>query len=227
MTDEFDSEPIPGLPQHLPPGEEILWQGSPTWRASALHSFHVRAVAFYFLVLVVWRLVLSLNAGATLLAAVASAALLMLVAIAAIGLFCLLGFMVARSTVYTITSKRVIMRFGMALPMAINLPFSMIRSAAFKAHTDGCGDLPLELAPGNKTGYLLMWPHVRPWHFSHPQPMLRGVPEAARVASLLSSALRAAHQATAAENQDAVNPATDRLQDRSAAADSAGVTVAA
>ena len=33
MHDDFATEPVPGLPGHLPPGEVVLWQGRPdAWR---------------------------------------------------------------------------------------------------------------------------------------------------------------------------------------------------
>ena len=49
---EYENEPIPGLPGRLPPGERILWQGSPEWRALARTAFHTRLVAGYFAALV-------------------------------------------------------------------------------------------------------------------------------------------------------------------------------
>ena len=33
--DDFAIEPIPGLPERPPQGEEILWQGRPNWWALA------------------------------------------------------------------------------------------------------------------------------------------------------------------------------------------------
>jgi hypothetical protein len=38
---------------------------------------------------------------------------------------------------------------------------------------------------------MVMWPHVRPWKFGNPQPMMRAVPEAEQVARILSRALAA------------------------------------
>ena len=45
---EHEFEAAPGLPERLPAGERILWQGAPDWRALALHAFHVRKLAIYF-----------------------------------------------------------------------------------------------------------------------------------------------------------------------------------
>ena len=35
-------------------------------------------------------------------------------------------------------------------------------------------------------GHVLLWPHVRPWRYAHPQPMLRAVPDAAGLARMIA-----------------------------------------
>ena len=52
--DDFDQEPIRGLPEMLPPGERILWQGAPSARALARDALRVRWVGGYFAVLFLW-----------------------------------------------------------------------------------------------------------------------------------------------------------------------------
>ena len=47
MSDDIHVEPLRGLPEPLPAGERILWQGAPDWRALAVDVFHVRAVWIY------------------------------------------------------------------------------------------------------------------------------------------------------------------------------------
>ena len=42
-TGEHDDEPQNGLPEALPAGERLLWQGSPDWRVLARHGFHFNA----------------------------------------------------------------------------------------------------------------------------------------------------------------------------------------
>ena len=44
----------------------------------------------------------------------------------AIGIALVFAWASARTTVYTITNRRVVMRFGIALPMTLNLPFTLI-----------------------------------------------------------------------------------------------------
>ena len=82
------------------------------------------------------------------------------------------------------------MHFGIALPMAINLPFKMIESAAVKTYADGSGNIPLQLCQGERVSYIILWPHARPWCFSQPQPMLRAIPAANDVGQLIAQALK-------------------------------------
>lgn len=187
---EYDFEPLRGLPEQLPPGEEMLWQGAPRWTALARRAFHVRKVAIYFAVLVVWRIAVGWSADSSTATALQSALWVLFLGLLSVGALTLLGWAMARSTVYTITSRRVVIRFGVALPMILNLPFKQIRSAGFKRYADGTGDIPLLLAESARPSYLIFWPHVRPWHFSPPEPMLRVIPDASQVAEILANALK-------------------------------------
>ncbi|MEM8665766.1 MAG: PH domain-containing protein, partial [Pseudomonadota bacterium] len=63
--DDFDYEPVPGLPEKLPKGERVLWSDVPDWRAVALDVFHIRAIAIYAAVILLWRFSASLYDGAT------------------------------------------------------------------------------------------------------------------------------------------------------------------
>lgn len=184
---EYEFEPVPGLPERLPSGESILWQGAPRWDVLARRAFHVRKVGLYFLLLVAWAIVWDIQGGRD---PVVSAFWLVIAAALAIGLLTLLARAMARSTLYTITNHRVVMRFGVAIPMTINLPFAKIAAAALRDHGDGTGDIPLTLTAKTRTSYLVLWPHVRPWRFSPAEPMLRAIPEARRVAEILASALK-------------------------------------
>lgn len=186
---EYDHEPVRGLPESLPAGERLLWQGKPNWRALAIRAFHARKVAIYFGLLVLWRVATAVADNESL--AVAGPAVLILVGLGAgaVAILALLGWLYSSTTVYTITDRRLVLRFGVALPMAWNLPFEVVNGAAVKTHGDGSGDLPLELAKGNHIAYLHLWPHVRPWRVRHPQPMLRAIEQPQRVAAILANAL--------------------------------------
>lgn len=176
----------------LPKGETVLWQGRPAWWPLAVRAFHVRKVALYFALFMAWRFGATMADGGTLLAATIAALWLLLPAGISVGLLCGLAMLYARTTRYRFTSKRVVMQFGVALPMTFNVPFRIVGSAGLKTYKDGTGDIPLALTGKDRAAYLLLWPFARPWRMAHAEPMLRAVPDAARVAELLSRALLAA-----------------------------------
>lgn len=180
------SDTLRGLPGPLPAGEHALWQGSPRWTALAVHALHVRLIGFYFMGLAVFQAVEAGRAGGAVLGTVASTL--------AMGAFVLAlalayAWAAARSTTYTITTRRVVLTFGIALPVTLSLPYKSIGSAALKLRADGTGDIPLGLSEKRRMSALVLWPHLRPWRLGRLQPMLRGVPDAARVAEILSAAL--------------------------------------
>lgn len=189
---EHEFEPVPGLPEYLPEGERLLWQGAPRWQSIAVRAFHVRKVLIYFALLMAWDATSSMAAGESLLSALGGVAWVGVLGLLAVGVLSLLAWQSARSTLYTVTSRRIVMRFGIALPMSLNLPYSVVDSASLRAHADGTSDIPVAVVKGTRVGYLINWPHVRPWHVARPQPMLRGIVDGERVAELLASSLNAA-----------------------------------
>jgi hypothetical protein len=187
--DDFDTEPIAGLPATPPRDEAILWQGSPQWAAVARRVMHLDLVAAYFGLMLAWRIGPGRPAGQSLAELVATLLPFMGLALLAIGILALLAWGVSRTTIYTITSRRVVMRFGVALPITFNIPFSKIVGAGVRDLGRGRGDIALELAAGERIAYLVLWPHVRPWRLRSPQPMLRGLVDAQSVGATLASAL--------------------------------------
>lgn len=188
---EHEFEPVRGLPGNLPKGEALLWQGSPSWTRLACQAFHIRAVTAYLALMLAWRTAGAIGAGTEPAAAVTATLSVTPLAAAAVGLLAGLAWLTARTTVYTITNRRVVLRFGVALTKAFNLPFTVIDSGALKSFADGAGDVALTLKAPNKLAFLHMWPHVRPWRVSAPQPTLRAIPDAAAVACTLAAAMKA------------------------------------
>ncbi len=204
---EHEIEPQHGLPERLPLDERILWQGSPHWRGLARHAFHVRILSVYFAVLLVAGVANSLADGLAPGAAVWSVRWLAVAALLALGTFLWLAWLTARATAYTITDKRVVMRIGIVLTVTFNLPLRTIAGAGLRRLEDGRGDIPLALAGPDRISYLHLWPHARPWRLAQPEPMLRSVPEAERVAALLSHAWSARTGASAASAAASSPPA--------------------
>jgi len=179
---EHDIEPIRGLPGDLPPGEQILWQGAPDAWVFARSALGARWIGGYFVLLVGWAMVSGTPLGALLTAGFG---------LIAVGLVYGFALLVARSTVYTITNRRVVLRIGVALSKCINLPLGQLASADLRERGQGFGDISLGLAARSNLGYLMLWPHARPLHFGSPQPMLRALPAAAEVAGVLARATAA------------------------------------
>lgn len=188
---EHEIEPVPGLPESLPAGEEILWQGAPSWKGLAIRVLHVRAIAIYFALLFAWIAGSAVWSGVPYGKAMLGNIGIVAGGIAACGLLCLFAWLMQRSTLYTITSRRVVMRFGIALPMSANIPFTAVHSADLKLCADGSGDIALSLEGPGRQSLVVLWPHVRPWHTVRPQPALRCVPNANDVAETLARAVTA------------------------------------
>lgn len=169
-----------GLPGHLPPGERILWQGAPDAGALARAAFHTRAVAIYFGVLTAIGLGLALAHRALPTGAAETA----LCGMSAVALLRLLAWGAARTTVYTLTDRRMVLRIGIALPKSINLPLDRIA----EVNLSSGGDVALVLAETPPLGWVVLWPHARPWRLSRPEPMLRCLPDAAGVAGRIGRA---------------------------------------
>lgn len=192
MSGDFAFGPMPGLPAPLPEGERLLWQGRPSWRGLRRRAFHVRKIAAYCGLLLLWHVAASLHDGAGAPAIMASLAWMAPLGLAGIALPSFLAWLYARTTIYSITTRRVVIHAGVAMPMTINVPFRAIGSAALKTYADGSGDIPLALAGKDRIAFLHLWPNVRPWRVTRPEPMLRAVPDAGRVAGILTGALRPA-----------------------------------
>jgi Bacterial PH domain len=189
MNGEYDYEPVPGLPEKLPEGERILWQGAPRWQNLAIDAYQSKLLGVYFALLLAWRIVHGFTSGEATQTILLATGGLLLLAVAALGLLTLLAWLSARTTLYTITNRRVVIRHGIALPMTVNLPFAIIESGALKAAADGHGEIAIALNRDARIGYLLTWPHVRRWHLARPQPALRAIPAVRDVAALLTDAI--------------------------------------
>ena len=185
--DDFTVEPIKGLPGVPPEGEDILWQGRPNWWALSKDSFNVYWILGYFIALAAWRY-LSLYQVEGTGYAVAGSLPLIVLGIAACAILVLIAYIQALMTVYTITTKRVVMRVGAALTITFNFPYNKISNANLGLRKDGTGTIAFELAGYNKVSYLVLWPHVRPWKMSSPEPALRCIDNPQEVAKILANA---------------------------------------
>ena len=183
MISEYEAEPVPGLPGNLPSGERILWQGKPDTRRLMRTAYHVPLVAAYFAALAAWGAVEGNWTGVAITLGIGGIG---------IAVLALLAWGSARTTVYTLTDRRLVLRIGIALPTCINLPLSLVGSADLHRYSDGTGDLAIALTGSQRLGWVVLWPHARPWKLTNVQPMLRSIPEAEQVAGLIARTTGAA-----------------------------------
>jgi hypothetical protein len=182
-----DRQRIRGTPESLPPGERILWEGKPDRAALARHAFHARKLAAYFAVIItLWFvntrgeipdekfwLMFELQMG---------------LALAVIGFSYLLAYFAHRTTVYAVTDRRVVMQIGIVLPMTVNIPLTFVEAASTRMFGDGTGQIAMQLPSKERLAYLALWPHARPWRLRQPEPLLRGLTDAAGVGEILRTA---------------------------------------
>ncbi len=183
--DDFNFEPVPGLPARLPAGEEILWQGRPDWRALARDAYATRWVAAYFAVVVVWRATVGYDTDGPR-GVLAYGLPYVGLGVLGVAVLSALAWAQAKAAIYTVTTARVVMRVGAALSVTFNLPYRQIVTARLDDH-GATGTIALEIVPETRIGWFVMWPHVRPWT-ARTQPALRCIPDAAHVARLMADA---------------------------------------
>ena len=192
-----DIEPVVGLPRHLPPGEHIVWQGRPDWRAMARGTFKTRWVAAYFVMFFFAHLFLSLRDHQALGLVWRGVGL----AVACLAILHLLAWLNAGAAMYTITNRRVVLRIGVAVPLTWNLPFKRLAAADLKVRREGDGDIVFHLVAPDRIAWLQLWPHAQPGHFFRARPALRAIARPAEVAKLLGEAMQtwAATESTAVQ----------------------------
>lgn len=204
---EHEFEPQMGLPERLPRGEQLLWQGKPHAPTLALRVFHLRKVALYFGLLMLLSVANSMADGATLATALRGLlGLPLLLAFTALSLLAALAWFTASTTVYTLTDRRVVMRVGIVLTLTFNLPLRWIAGAELARLPGDRGDIALALAGEDRIAWLQLWPHVKPWQLRRPQPTLRAIAQAPAVAQQLVQAWQAAtgQVVVAAQGEDRV-----------------------
>lgn len=165
-----------GTPQ---PDEKLLWRGRPDVAVLARSAFHTYKLAFYFAVLIAVAVATG-RSDAAIIAGVLGVALM--------GILYFLAWLSARTTLYILTDVRLIMRIGMAIETRINIPLKQVKAAHLRERGKGFGDISFELNGDRLLGYVLLWPHVRPWKYNFPQPMLRAVPEVSALGQLIADA---------------------------------------
>lgn len=195
--DTVSGEPIRGLPEPLPKDESILWQGQPSaWRL-AMHAYHLRAIAIYLVAMIVWRMAAQASAGATSADLVGIAVSGVALGLVGLAIMMTIAWATARTAIFTLTQKRIVMRYGVAIRKYVNLPLDQIAAADLRMIGKDHGDIALT-ATGRGVGYIYLWPFARPMKLVPAYPSLRALPEADAVARKIADAFAAHKGKTAA-----------------------------
>ncbi len=172
---EHEFEPQFGLPERLPSDEFIVWQGSPDVGALASSAFHFKKLMVYFLFLIgacAWP---ALESGAGLHAVLQAIKWIAPLALVGLASVWMLAYMTSRTTVYTITNKRVVMRLGIVLTVTFNLPLKQIATSDVRLLDKDFGDITMGLQGSDRIAWIHLWPSVRPWRISKPEPTMRAI----------------------------------------------------
>jgi len=184
---EYEDEPVRGLPGFLPADETLIWQGEPDFKTMARRVFHVRNVALYFALLIVIHVAVQATGSTPLADIILGGTWMVGLGLLAIGILSLLAFAYARTTVYTLTDKRLVLRFGVAMPMMVNIPLAIVTSADMRRFPDGSGDIVFALEQKKRFSYIMLWPNVRAWRISPVQPAIRSIANIDQLAACLAS----------------------------------------
>lgn len=199
---EHDFEPVPGLPAHLPKGEHIVWQGRPELKLVMRYIARIRWIAGYFAVLAIWTIMVGINDGEALGAILLSLGYVGLGFALVYGLAYLFARGIQKTTLYTITNARVVMRVGIALSASFNLPFKQILGADMRLNHDQSGDIALALAPGHGLSSAVFWPHQKGAVWKKLSPQMICLPDAKEAAEILALQLKAYLARNAGQNMN-------------------------
>jgi hypothetical protein len=185
-THEHEFEAQLGLPEKLPQGEYILWQGSPEWIGLGIEAFHLRALGLYFMLMFLLQLsYLSGQVGELNWTPLFITSSLIVLTLTSLSCW---AWMSAKASLYTITNKRVVMRIGVVFSITYNLPLRQILSAHELHRKSELSDISLTLRGEDRIAWLHLWPHSRPWVINKPEPTLRCIKDGLKCAEILKSA---------------------------------------
>ncbi|GAB5414631.1 MAG: photosynthetic complex putative assembly protein PuhB [Congregibacter sp.] len=208
---EYEFEPVRGLPEYLPEGETLIWQGSPDARTMGRRVFRVRVVAVYFAALIAVHLGFQLSQGRSVGETLLGSSWMLALGVAAVAILAGMAAAYAKTTVYTLTDKRIVLRSGVAMPMMVNIPLNTVTAADMRAFGDGSGDIIFSVERRKRLSHILLWPNVRPWKFTPVQPAFRSVQNIEAVAAALASVVKTDPNATEVPHADVAMANGDML----------------
>ena len=131
------------LSENLPNGEQLIWQGQPERHALATRAMYLKYIAFYLVALIAARTGYLVVAGEPV--ATWSGMLIWQMLASAFVMLLIVGLaaVYSRTTRYSLTNERLIIKTGAAITIHINLPLQQIIGADLREYSDDTGDITL------------------------------------------------------------------------------------
>ena len=187
---KIDKTPPKDVLSVIPENEEVIWHGRPNLRRFSLSALGLRYLMLYLLIISITTF--SSNFGNLTLLLFLQMMFPYIISCCLAGIILvMIGISQVIPTVYVITSKRIIIKSGLALIFMLNVPFDKVANIDKKVFNDGCGDISFKLIGNKRIPFFAGWPSVRPWYFNDPEPTFRCIPDVDVVAFKLTSAAQA------------------------------------
>ena len=171
----------------IPEDEEVLWHGRPDFRRFSLSALGLRYLMLYLLIVSLTTFFSNFGNLSLFLFLQMMFPYIICCCLAAI-ILVMIGISQVIPIVYVITSKRIIIKSGLALIFMLNVPFDKIANIDKKTFSDGCGDISFKFMGNKRIPFFAGWPSVRPWYFNNPEPTFRCIPDVDVVAFKLANA---------------------------------------
>lgn len=171
----------------IPKDEVIIWHGRPDLRRFCLTAIGIKYILVY-LIIITCSIIYTRYGDFNLITFLQVLVPYLLSCCLAIILLVIVGISQVLPTVYVITSKRVIIKSGLALIFMLNVPFDKIASIDKNHYSDGSGNISFKLISNKRVPFFASWPSVRPWYFSNPEPAFRCIADVDVIALKLSEA---------------------------------------
>jgi hypothetical protein len=199
---------IDGVAEPLPEGERILWSAKPDQWIFTRRLMRLDWVFAWFAALSAGRAYFAWSAGGGMGEMLIAASGQLPLALFGLGLLSALGIAMARSTSYVVSSHRVVLQVGVALPITFNVPLRFIDSVAIRTRKGKAGDVILTLCQGANVKALALWPHSQGWRHDSVQPLMRDISESAlnELKPILAKVLEASQQEEAQDISGSAHP---------------------
>ena len=181
-------EPPNDVLSAIPPEEDVLWKGRPSFWGLSWHNFGIKWISIYMMILLL-VLVARLGVADTQSAFKQDFFPFFTSGVIA-GVFLLvLSAIQVYHTVYVVTEKRIIIKNGAALAFMISVPFKKIVAVNLQKRLGDLGTISFELSSDRRVPYISCWPSVRPWLFKRPQPAFSCVSRVENVGGMIKDSM--------------------------------------